>query len=42
MAVMVTNFWLGESAGSGVGHARAIMERHVQELHGQIVKSAES
>ena len=38
MAVMVTNFWLGNPLVVE-RHARAIMERYVQERHGQIVKS---
>ena len=37
-AVMVTNFWLGNPLVVE-RHARAIMERYVQERHGQIVKS---
>jgi class 3 adenylate cyclase len=37
MAVMVTNFWLGNPRVVEQ-HARAIMERYVHERHGQIVK----
>ena len=38
MAVMVTNFWLGNPLVVE-RHARAILKRYVQERHGQIVKS---
>jgi hypothetical protein len=37
MAVMVTNFWLGNPR-EVQRHARAIMEHYVRERHGQIVK----
>jgi class 3 adenylate cyclase len=38
MAVMVTQFWLGDLLAAD-GHGRAIAERYVREQHGQIVQA---